>query len=84
MPGVLVDAFQLGGVLDGVAVRVEEVAEGIVAGQVPPGTPDFLHARAQQPTGPAHVLVDAAQLERRVVQRRVRAAGDGEAVVPGC
>src|SRR6185312_10150788 len=77
VPGVLVDLLQLGGVLDGVAVRVEEVAEGVVAGQVPSRPPDLLHAGPQQPAGAAHVLVDAAQLERGVVQRRVRAAGDG-------
>jgi hypothetical protein len=63
-------------------VRIEEVAEGVVAGQVPAGAPDLLHARLQQAAGAAHVLVDAAQLERGVVQRRVRAAGDREAVVP--
>jgi hypothetical protein len=83
MPGVLVYEFELGGVLDGVPVRVEEVAEGVIAGQVPARPPDLLHAGPQQPAGAAHVLVDAAQLERGVVQRRVRAAGDGQAVVPG-
>src|SRR6516162_1740391 len=32
VPGVLVQLLELGGVLDRVAVRVEEVAEGVVAG----------------------------------------------------
>ena len=82
VPGVLVDQLELGRVLDGVAVRVEEVAEGVVARQVPAGAPDLLDAGAQQAAGAAHVLVDAAHLERRVVQRGVRAAGDGHAVVP--
>src|SRR6185437_9583764 len=53
MPGVLVDLFQLGGVLDGVAVRVEEVAEGVVAGQVPSWSPYLLDACAQQSAGAA-------------------------------
>src|SRR5215471_7253405 len=79
VPGVLVDSLELGGVLDGVAVRVEEVAEGVVARQVPAGSPDLLDACSQQPPGAAHVLVDTAQLERRVVQRRVRTARDAEA-----
>src|SRR5580700_5179026 len=68
VPGVLVDLLELRGVLDGVPVRVEEVAEGVVACQVPSRSPDLLHPCAEQPAGAAHVLVDAAKLERGVVQ----------------
>ena len=69
------------GVLDGVALRVQEVGEGVVARHVAAGTPDLLHPGAHQPAGAAHVLVQAAHLERHVVQRDVRAAGDGDVVV---
>ena len=72
--------LQLGGVLDGVAVRVEEVAEGVVAGQVPARAPDLLHPGPQQPAGAAHVLVDAAQLEAT----RGAATGAGRGRWPGC
>ena len=44
VPGVLVELLQLGRVLDGVAVGVEEVAEGVVAGHVAAGPPDLLDA----------------------------------------
>src|SRR5690348_2951407 len=58
VPGVLVETFQGGGVLDGVPVRVEEVAEGIVAGDVAARTPDLFHARPQQAAAAAHVLIE--------------------------
>src|SRR5215831_5083546 len=40
VPGVLVDLLQLGGVLDGVAVRIQEVREGVVTSQMPARAPD--------------------------------------------
>src|SRR5688500_14170881 len=53
VPGVLVQALQLGGVLDGVAVRVEEVRERVVARHVAGRGPDV---REYGPGGPLRAL----------------------------
>src|SRR5690606_7638720 len=81
LPGGLVDEFQLGGVLYGVAVGRHKVTEGVVAGLVAARPPAHVDAFTAQARDAAHHRVKAAHVVGDVVEAR-RPGQDGDAVMP--
>src|SRR5258708_38685074 len=78
---VVVELFDLRGVLDHAAVRADEIAEDIVAWTVTSRSPDRREPGVAHAADAAHYRIDALHFEGDAIERRHPGARVGEAMV---